>query len=375
MHADDATEVWYAIPSAAPDKAQETLPVWRRMGYRVAVLLDGDTPEVPADRTLRVPRYRGWSASVNELIERVVPPSAGIVVTGGDDMLPVPGQPAPALARQFADRFPGLDGVMQPCGDGFGGAGGFCGSPWIGRGFIERAYGGRGPLWPGYFHTHADVELHDVAERTGRLWMRPEIGQHHAHATRDAAAGGGGEVTPGGRADVRRDLELFLRRHLDHFPGSGLPAEGPAPPHRLESHWFRTIGLAGLGGGAFEDEALRLALGGLADRGVERVALCPAGRWLRRAASALADPPVEVVAVADDAAPAAAGRFLGYPRVRPEVLLDGLPGGPPGAVLLCTDTHTAKLHARLGFLAAAGVEVAPLPAAGGPEAAARTGSL
>ena len=93
-----------------------------------------------------------------------------------------------------------------------------CGSPWLGRTYIERANGGRGPLWEGYRHCYADEELHDVALRDGLLWQRRDLNQHHDHWQRR------GIPRPAYLAHVqkqwRSDRALFEERKAAGFPGS-----------------------------------------------------------------------------------------------------------------------------------------------------------
>jgi hypothetical protein len=77
-------------------------------------------------------------------------------------------------------------GVMQPTGDRWGdGQGAYidrvAGSPWIGREFARRMYGGNGPYWPEYTHMGVDEELQMVAEKMGVFWQRPDLTHFHAH--------------------------------------------------------------------------------------------------------------------------------------------------------------------------------------------------
>ncbi|MDX2118306.1 MAG: hypothetical protein SFY96_09010 [Planctomycetota bacterium] len=211
-------EVWYAIPSASLERCRQTLPRWREMGYKVAVLQDKVRGDVPADIIHRVDAYPGWAASVNLLCKQVVPPSASIVVTGGCDMLPDPNHSAQQLAQQFFERFPDGFGVMQPHGDAYGNAALYCGSPFLGRRWIDTMYQGSGPLHEGYWHNWGDCELYWVAKCLGALWCRTDLTHEHRHFFRS------GEAPPTWWTDSavghdRRDNELFLTRKWFGFPG------------------------------------------------------------------------------------------------------------------------------------------------------------
>src|SRR5882757_7278508 len=78
--------VWYAIPSIRPNGG--TIPLWRKMGYKVACLRQGDL----IDCELQIPtsEHKGWAPSVNILAKWVVEndPTAEWIVTGGDDYEP-----------------------------------------------------------------------------------------------------------------------------------------------------------------------------------------------------------------------------------------------------------------------------------------------
>src|SRR5262245_31422690 len=111
------SEVWFAIPSASVDRCRAVLPKWRDMGYKIAVLQNRERGEIPADITVWYDYYPGWPGSINILARDIVPRSAPIIVSGGDDMLPDPNHTAEQIARQFLERFPDTFGVMQPHGD------------------------------------------------------------------------------------------------------------------------------------------------------------------------------------------------------------------------------------------------------------------
>lgn len=181
--------VWYAIPSARPAaEVQVCVEAWRSMGYKVALLRDEGCFDVEADLLSSILPYPGYATAVNELARLILAsdPEADWIVTGGDDTFPDPVKRANEIAEECREYFGWTFGVMQPTGDRF--AGGsidrIAGSPWIGREFCERMYGGNGPLYSGYDHMFVDEELLCVAERLGVYWRRPDLVQRHDHFMR-----------------------------------------------------------------------------------------------------------------------------------------------------------------------------------------------
>lgn len=212
-------QVWYAIPSANLDRARQCVARWRQLGYRTAVWLDreGDTG---ADYVHVERRYPGYFVAVNRLAQFLVRErNATIVITGGDDVDPDPNRCAGELGEEFVTRFPDLLGVMQPTGDSLERTASQCGSPWLGRAWVVRAYGGRGPFPRVYKHFYGDVELKQVAERLDVLWQRPELCQYHDQWRR---RGGAEARTDYQRRNYdryfRRDKLLFVLRRAIGFP-------------------------------------------------------------------------------------------------------------------------------------------------------------
>ncbi len=226
---DDGVSVWFAIPTKRP--IAEVAPVlakWRQQGYKIALLVDIDDYERylghldMADRWIPM-EYPGYAAAVNILVRTVLreDQEAEWIVTGGDDIEPDLNCTADQIAHECMKRFleaaidrafPGLRqsdysgiipvdarlktfGVMQPTGDRWGErTPGFprheayidrvCGSPWLGREFCRRMYGGQGPLHPGYAHMYVDEELFEVAKAMGILWQRRDLIHYHRHWAR-----------------------------------------------------------------------------------------------------------------------------------------------------------------------------------------------
>lgn len=178
-------EVWYAIPCANEPMARKTLPAWKAQGYKIAVIQDRHVFKMPEmDLHVVMPPYRGYYASGNYLAKHVVPKDAPVVVFGGDDMYPDPKRTASQILDEYLAACPDLDVVMQPVGDDLEGTNRICGSPWIGRGWLDRSYRGLGPYCGDYFHFYGDEELHELAKSMGKLWQRQDLAHRHDHWTR-----------------------------------------------------------------------------------------------------------------------------------------------------------------------------------------------
>lgn len=224
-------EIWIALPSANPAKAKATVAAWSSRGYRTAFLLNGPAFDAPldADLVVRESVYRGWGNSINHLATLI---DAPIVVGIGDDMLPDPNLDAQTIGRQFIGRFPDTFGVMQPTGDRWGeGKNGalsdrICGSPWMGRAFIERWNGGKGPFWSEYYHFYADEEMHDVTLAAGILWQRRDLAHHHEHWMRPGGSGKRPEYMTTAHQRWNEDKAVFQRRKAAGFPGHQAKAAG-----------------------------------------------------------------------------------------------------------------------------------------------------
>ena len=315
-------EVWFAIPSASVERCRAHLPAWRERGYKIAVLQNRERGDIPADLTVWSDRYPGWAASVNLLCREIVPASAPVAVTGGDDMLPDPNHDAHELLGQFLDRFPATFGVMQPVGDTFMHASEYCGSPFLGRAWISLAYNADGPMHPGYRHNWADHELHWVARALDALWTRPDLSHHHAHFSRTGEAPPDYWTSEVGAHD-RDDVERFIARLALAFPNHRAVPPGTAGPIERDAGWFRDR----YSGTAHRywasryantwlapDAAGRLAhaLRTCADAGHRRVAIFGAGTATRESAAALLDPPVDVLAILDERPDVVGTRLWGF---------------------------------------------------------------
>jgi len=214
------------------EQVRPVLDRWRERGYKIALYRDmacpGTTPSPfivsnSADLVLERFDYPGYAAATNEIISSVMAKdqSAEWFVTGGDDTWPDPNRTAEEIAEECKRYFGPLDrrpragssfGVMQPTGDRWGDKDGayidrVAGSPWIGREFARRMYGGRGPYWPEYTHMGVDEELQAVAEKIGVFWQRPDLTHYHDHW---------GRPRPGEERGNADRMPAFLERANSH---------------------------------------------------------------------------------------------------------------------------------------------------------------
>ena len=211
--------VWMVCPSARSAAESSTVfEQWKMRGCKLAIWRDaGDRTNLDTDFLVRA-EYPGYAKANNFLIRCVLntDPACDWVVVGSDDTLPDrhdPEEIADQCSRHFgvvqhiieSDIPHSTFGIVQPTGDRF--AGGhidrICGSPWIGREFARRMYGGNGPYWDGYSHIFADQEIQEVAQKYGVLWQRPDLIHLHNHWTRDSLA-------VNAQADYRRPRPKFL---------------------------------------------------------------------------------------------------------------------------------------------------------------------
>lgn len=381
------SEVWYAIPSANVERCRETLPKWREMGYKIAILQNQTRGEIPADIVVWSDHYPGWPGSINQLCASIVPKSASIVVSGGDDMLPDPNRTAQDIASEFHERFPDGFGIMQPIGDEFWGASTFCGSPWLGRGWIERAYGGNGPMPAQYRHNWADNEIFWVARCMDALWLRKDLTQYHKHFIRE----GGVEPeywTKNVEGFDRHDMLLYILRSWQRFPGCEV-LDVPGAAARLYDHAIyekqytgkaEEFFFAKFGAGVVANSCVakfRKALEACAKAGRRAVAVYGAGTHTRSMARILMDAPCTVRCIIDDNAKLWGKTLWNFPIVsREEALRLGV-----DAVVLSSDSMEQRLFDNARIFMDAGIEVLRLyppeaaegttPAINGPTSVAR----
>lgn len=225
--------VWYAIPSKRPvSVAENILELWAHQGYRLAVWRDfGDDP-VRADLVIEG-SYFGYARAVNALCGLIlrVDDAATWIVTGGDDVEPDRAYDADEIGAECTAHFGGTFGVMQPTGDRWGAdehqpnvrpdrrayIDRVAGSPWLGRDWCARMYGGQGPLWSGWQHMFEDEELQAVAERRGVFWQRPDLIHLHRHWARERKPEP--EYLKAANSTFHQAQALFRERAAAGFPG------------------------------------------------------------------------------------------------------------------------------------------------------------
>ena len=227
--------VWLCLPSARPvAEVNARMDLWRAQGYKIALWRDRLDGVVTDFR--KVGAYPGYAQTVNYLARTVLwhDQQCDWIIAAGDDTDPDPTRRAAEIARECSDYFLGSFGVMQPTGDPWSDNAGriierIAGSPWLGREWCFRAYGARGPLWPGYTHCFADEELQLVAQRLGVFWQRPDLTHLHHNWARPKPGGppfGAHADMPEFLADAnsvahwQKYSRLFAQRKAAGFPGS-----------------------------------------------------------------------------------------------------------------------------------------------------------
>jgi len=214
------SEVWVVWPTVHPGLSHNMVQVWKARGYKTAVLMNpehqGDTG---ADVEIIQPKWKGFPAAVNVLCHAV---GGEVVVVVGDDVFPSKEHTAHELLARFLDEFPDTFGVVQPTGDGFASENICAVSPWIGRTFIEEAYGGQGPFHEGYYHYYSDHELQKVAEGLGCFSQWDDVTQFHDHWQRQDKPKRPKHLKAAERS-WSKDMKLFKNREARGFPGMGPP--------------------------------------------------------------------------------------------------------------------------------------------------------
>lgn len=366
---------WYLMPSANPGNAARCTRAWRERGYRVAILEDrvpvaDAARDAGADAIVRAATYPGWAASIHRLFREVVPGDVPVIVAGGDDLFPDDTHDADAIAASFLERFPDTLGVMQPVGDDFEATATICGSPWIGRAWMERMYGGTGGLCEAYHQQFADEELFWVARCADRLWLRSDLAQRHEHFRRLGRPAPAYWVASAA-AHEERDCLTFVARSRAGFPGAA-PADGSVTLERsvfdrgydgrADARLRELLG-ADRGGPADTGGASRrlgAAFDRLATEGAHRVLVYGAGQHTRRCADALARPAVEVAALVDDDPERVGTRLWNYPVVDRDDALALVQRGAIDAVVLSSDAMEARLDRAARPLAVAGARIVRL---------------
>lgn len=218
-------EIFYAIPTKCAQRCNMAFDQWKNMGYKTAVLIDKGDPQ-PLDRltdvVVVVDKYPGYYTAANLLCKHLT--QADIIVTGGDDMEPDHAKMAQEIGAEFKDHFPDMVGIMQPTGDTLFGTDRICGSPWLGRGWIDNGYEGDGPFWPGYMAYYGDQEMLDIARMLELIWQRKDLCQLHHHYVRKDEHRWKPLPHHGRNHKMhwKNDKDLYYAREAEGFPTHGL---------------------------------------------------------------------------------------------------------------------------------------------------------
>lgn len=214
MAQNSAHNIWCLIASSDPEACRRVLPLWRQQGYKAAVLQIGTPAELTADLTVRTPADAGQVANLNYLAERVIPKSANLAVLANDHAGPDGVFTAQELAEQFFERFPNGFGVMQPSAelsDRFTAP-----TPFVGRAWIDSAYGGYGALHGGYRRWFG-AELCWAARALHAYWDRPDLAHHTV--TGPGAMSAATRRDHVAEAEFLNDRIIFEQRVREGFAG------------------------------------------------------------------------------------------------------------------------------------------------------------
>lgn len=218
-------EVWLTLPSANLGMAKKTFPVWKKHGYKIAIICPDNLSEQYSNlvdlkiQESKIGGYKGWPNSVNYLSKLLS--DKEIIIAAGDDMYPDENYESHELRLQFVKHFGGTFGVMQPYGDKFGSMAcdtceQICGSAWLGKEFRDKINQGKGPMWEEYWHMWADTELYQVANKYNCLWIRGDLTQYHEHRLRRTHS----FLPTIPHGNTKKSQQLYENRKLNHFPGS-----------------------------------------------------------------------------------------------------------------------------------------------------------
>ena len=78
-------------------------------------------------------------------------------------------------------------------------------------------YGGRGPMYEGYYHCWCDSEQHDVTKAMGILWQRADLKHYHNHHWRLGMPANEWQRRNEATCDTHQ--ALYEKRHRAGFPG------------------------------------------------------------------------------------------------------------------------------------------------------------
>lgn len=182
-----------AFPSANISTGLECAAKWDAKGYQVLMMIrkDADTPTggIPIEYVVEPSPWSGYYGVANLLSHYAFNlMRADLVTFAADDMTP-PAQGESHHSALYFKRFYYGEGVMQCTGDrqgvdakGRAASERICGSPTFGRGWFEKAFGGKGPFGDfGFKSFYCDELLKEVAGKLGLLYQEPALTIDHEH--------------------------------------------------------------------------------------------------------------------------------------------------------------------------------------------------
>ena len=210
--ADQKTNIntFVCFPNSNFEEGRKCLWRWKSLGYDTLVLFDSkslkdDDPQDLIDEGVLnefviVDEYKGWYVSCNWLNQIAIDKQADWIINIGADMDPDPSKSAESIAKECRTHFNGTYGVMQPTADDFDTRNGLraaeriCGSPWLGRQFIQSCRDCK--AWDETpFHFFGDERLRDELIKDDLLWQRSDLCHLHRHPSREKRAYAPGHTT------------------------------------------------------------------------------------------------------------------------------------------------------------------------------------
>ena len=222
------------FPSATEAAGHACSKRWEARGYECLVAYDVPENYAPAmaiavnggPHLLWMPKpFKGYYKVINEVVGHAFDLGADLVTCLGDDMDPDPSHTAGDIEAMYFEWVPDGFGVLQATGDpqgmdnqGRSAAARICGSPTFGRGWFERAYGGRGPFHDSYSSYYGDEDLWNVAKLSGVLWQEPKLTIFHKHWSWDHQPQTEYQKR-NSSLHWQTDQQLFFQRQREGFPG------------------------------------------------------------------------------------------------------------------------------------------------------------
>ncbi len=167
---------WSIFPSGNSHAAQACADAWRAAGWKVAVLVDADQPDVTCDLLVREETFAGIPVAFNKMMAMLG--KWRMCACINDDMFPLDCTTA-AAGVEMQIAFGGLDGVLQPTGCWMEPMKWCAPSPIVGRIYADRM---NGKVWhEGFYHFYCDQLLREEAIAAERFRDVPTLAIEHRH--------------------------------------------------------------------------------------------------------------------------------------------------------------------------------------------------